>query len=332
MTAVRVRCDDMLDHLLDSALARREPLLCDRETTCCRLFHGVADGEEGLVIDRFGEVLIVQTQEGRFKRGLSVLRAAMQWVCQRLGARAVYRKVFLADRAKMREDVVALHKDPQPWIGEPVEPVIEVRENDLRFIVRPYDGFAVGLFLEHRENRRRVRELAAGKRVLNAFAYTCGFSMAAAAGGAASVSSLDLSKRYLEWGKENFAASGLPLDGHLFFCSDVFDFCARARRQGRRYDLVVLDPPTFARTRRPKRSFVLADDLRRLLSETISLLDPGGLLLFATNARQISMSHIEEELAAAAGQRGWQILDRPALPPDFASDADYSKSVLVRVE
>ena len=239
-----------------------------------------------------------------------------------------------------------------------------VTERDLRFIVRPYDGFSVGLFIEHRENRRRIRELAAGRRVLNAFAYTCGFSVAAARGGGASVDSIDLSKRYLEWGKQNFTLNGIDtanptpgkesqssvlssketcsgprhhqpgLPGHRFFCCDIFDFYKRASRQDRRYDLIILDPPTLSRTRRPKRVFVLEGQLGPLLAGAIDRIEPGGLILLATNHRQISRPRLEEELttAARAQDRACTITERPTLPPDFAGDPDYAKSVIAHVD
>jgi len=106
-----------------------------------------------------------------------------------------------------------------------------VLENGIRFLVRPHDGHSTGLFLEHRDNRKRVRRLAAGRNMLNAFAYTCGFSVAAALGGAAGTVSVDVSKKYLEWGKCNFAANELNLADHRFICSDIFDYYRRARRR-----------------------------------------------------------------------------------------------------
>lgn len=225
-----------------------------------------------------------------------------------------------------------MHVSPQPWIGYSVEPEILVHENGLRFRIRPYDGFSVGLFLEHRDNRRRVRALASGRRVLNAFSYTCGFSVAAAAGGALSVASVDLSRRYLEWGKLNFEVNRIPTNGHLFFCSDVFEFYARATRQQRRYDFIIIDAPTFARMRRPKRAFVLEEDLNRLIAGALELLDPGGLLLLGTNARQITLDRMEREIQAAAGHRTCTVVDRPPLPADFPGDPDYSKTIIVRID
>lgn len=315
---------------MERALARRSELLADASTTACRLFHSDADGIAGLVVERFGDVLIAQLHEERLAVPPGEVQALLAWTRERLGFRAVYRKVFVRDRARVPDDVEALHNDARPWIGEPVEPELTVLENGVRFLIHPYDGFSVGLFLEHRDNRRRLRELAAGRRVLNAFCYTCGFSVAAALGGATAVDSVDVHKRYLEWGKNNFAANGLDVAPHRFFCSDVIEFYGRATRQGRRYDLIILDPPTFARQRRPERTFVLEEQLGELCSGAIRLLDPNGIVLLATNHRQIRPARLKEELVRSAPGRSCIILDQPPLPPDFRGDPDYTKTVLAR--
>ncbi len=314
-----------------AALARRAALLADASTTACRVFHAEADGIPGLVVEKLGDVLVAQLQEERLTLSPEDAQALLRWLRERLGCRAVYRKVFVRDRARVPEAVAALHGDARPWIGEPAEPEFAVLENGIRFLIHPYDGFSVGLFLEHRDNRRRVREWAAGRRVLNAFSYTCGFSVAAALGGAAAVDSVDVHKRYLEWGRRNFAANNLAEAAHRFFCSDVFDFYGRAKRQGRRYDLIVLDPPTFSRQRRPPRTFVLEEHLGSLCEGAISLLSPGGIVLLATNHRRIRLDRLEAELMRSAGGRSCVILERPPLPPDFPGDPDYAKTVIARI-
>jgi 23S rRNA (cytosine1962-C5)-methyltransferase len=312
------------------ALTSRKPLLEDAALNAYRLFHGASDGIDGLAIDQFGDVLVVQLYEGRLRAFPEAIRPAVQELHVHLGTRAVYRKFFVRDRAKPLKQIDLEHHCTEPWIGQAVESDLVVNEYGLKFVVHPYDGFSVGLFLEHRENRRRVRELATRRRVLNLFCYTCGFSVAAAAGGAASVASVDLSKRYLEWGKSNFAANGLNLSDRWFFCSDVFDFYKRARRQDRRFDLIVLDPPTFGRMRRPKRTFVLAEQIDDLCAGACELLDPGGIVLLAVNDQRLSRDRLEDGLISAAGSRGCEILERPMPPLDFCGDLDYSKTLIAR--
>ncbi|MBI5765015.1 MAG: class I SAM-dependent rRNA methyltransferase [Planctomycetes bacterium] len=317
---------------LSTGFARRAALLRHSDLDAFRLFNGAADGVDGVVIEKLGPVLVVQLHEGRFAGDLEALRDAVGQHYRECGATAVYLKKFVRDRSGVDDETVAEHREPTPWIGEPAPERIIVREGPLRFIVRPYDGFSVGLFLEQRDNRRRVREMAKDRRVLNTFSYTCGFSVAAAAGGATSVSSVDLSVRYLEWGKENFTENSISLDGHWFFRSDTFEFYERATRQNRRFDMVILDPPTFSKTRRPNRVFVLKDRLDDLVRGALRLLDPGGLLLVSCNDRQLTLKALEAAVHHAAEPRRATILERPRLPEDFAGDADYAKSLIARID
>jgi len=321
-----------LDHLLDDALKRRDLLLQSGVTDACRLVNGQADDLPGLVVDRLGPVLVVQLHEGRGTMEPGVLREPVGRLARQLGLRAAYLKHFVKDRNAPAGRIDGLHQSATPWVGEPVEPEIVITENGMRFRIRPYDGFSVGLFLEHRDNRRRVRESSRDKAVLNLFAYTCGFSVAAALGGAREVTSVDLAKKMLEWGRANFRENGLDDAKHLFFCADTFDFFKRAARQGRRYDLIVMDPPTFSRTRRPTRVFELEARLPDLFGATIGLLNPSGSLLFATNHRQLSHQRIEAGLRDAADGRAFSITSRPALPIDFAGDPHYSRSIWARFD
>ncbi|HSW45795.1 MAG TPA: class I SAM-dependent methyltransferase [Phycisphaerae bacterium] len=318
--------------MVDRALATRSTLLGDAGLDAVRVFNGSSDGIDGLAIEKLGEVCIVQLHEEKLTWDEGRVRSLAEAFHSRLGTRAVYRKVFVRDRGHVPEHVSTLHRDRQPWIGEPVDEEIPVRENGLRLMIRPYDGFSVGLFLEHRDNRRRVRELAAGRRVLNLFSYTGGFSVVAAAGGAVSAASVDLSRRCLEWSKRNFAANRIDAGGHRFFRSEAFDFHRRARRQGHRYDLIILDPPTFSRVPHAKKVFRLAVDLEPLVAGAVDLLEPGGIILLAANDREIPLARLEESLHKARPERRCAIVERPALPVDFAGDPDYSKTVIARFE
>ncbi|MEK6643829.1 MAG: class I SAM-dependent rRNA methyltransferase [Planctomycetota bacterium] len=317
---------------LSVAIEKRRDLLNRPDLDAVRLFNGSGDGIEGLVIERFGPVLIVQLHEGKIAADLDALRDAIRDVVVPHGIQSVYLKQFVRDRGHVDDAIDVANRNPSAWIGENSPEHLSILEGTCRFIVRPYDGFSVGLFLEQRENRRRVTELAKGRRVLNTFAYTCGFSVAAAQGGAASTSSVDLSVRYLEWGKENFTENGLTLDGHWFFCSDLFEFFNRAKRQNRRYDFIILDPPTFSKTRRPERVFVLKDQLDELVRGAMELLDPGGLILLSCNDRQLTLKALEASLHHADSERRVTIVERPPLPTDFDADLEYAKSVIAKID
>ena len=275
-------------------------------------------------------MLIAQLHERRLTLDEHTARELCSQAAERLGASAVYRKVFPKDRSTAPAELERLHTEPTPWIGTASEAEFAVLEDGLRFFVRPYDGYSTGLFLEHRANRQRLRDLAAGRRVLNAFAHTCGFTVAAGVGGATMTVSVDVSRKTLEWGKRNLTANGLPLDDHKFICSDIFDYYRRARRQGLRFDLIVLDPPTFSRAKKPRRVFSLPEDLDRLLEGAVELLDPGGYLLLCTNHRATSVKRLEQGVRAAAGGKRCEVIARPKLPDGFHGDPSYAKSILVR--
>ena len=186
---------------LEQAIELRRPLLREQCLETCRIFNSTGDGIDGLVLEKFGEILVAQTHAERLQLSESEARKLCERAAQRLGARAVYRKVHAQDRSRSLSELEQLHTNPTPWLGKPVEPEIVVREYDLHLRIRPYAGYSVGLFLEHRENRRRIRELAVGRDVLNTFAYTCAFSVAAALGKAASTTNVDVSRKYLDWGE-----------------------------------------------------------------------------------------------------------------------------------
>ena len=318
---------------LRTALGAREALLAGGQTNVARLFNSAVDGIDGLVIEKLGEALIVQLHEGRLRLSEDALRELCTRAAEKVGARAVYRKVFPRDRTQPQQVLDELHHDAEPWLGETLPEEFAVREDGVSFLVHPYDGYATGLFLDHRVTRAGVRKLAAGRRVLNGFAYTCGFTVAAALGGAASTVSVDVSRKYLEWGKRNLAVNGVDLEPHRFICSDIFDYYRRAERQGHRFDLLILDPPTFARMKKPRRTFALSEDLGRLVAEGLALLEPRGHVYLSANHRGTSLGQLERAMedGARANGRSCEIVERGLVGEDFAGDPEQGKCVLARV-
>jgi 23S rRNA G2069 N7-methylase RlmK/C1962 C5-methylase RlmI len=172
----------------------------------------------------------------------------------------------------------------------------ETMEGGLRFRVNLSDYLDTGIFPDRRLLRVKIREEAAGKRVLNLFAYTCSFSVCAAAGKAAGVDSVDLSNTYLDWGRRNFALNGLEAGGlkggpsFRFIRADVFRFLAEKRRRGETWDLIVLDPPTFSNSKKMDRTLDVRRDHRELIEGCLALLAPGGRLWFSVNARGFKLA------------------------------------------
>lgn len=311
--------------MLDTAFAAREPLLRDKTTNAYRVINGAPDGVGGLIIERFGDALVVQTHADLYAFPEDYARELATRCAERLAVPAVYRKFFARDRASAPENLDAAHHDPRPWIGAATAPEIEALELGVKYFIHPYDGYSTGLFLDQRMNRRRVRQLAGGRSVLNTFAYTCGFAVAAALGGAARTVNVDISAKSLEWGRRNLALNGIDSASHDFARAEVFDFLRGAIKRERRFDLVILDPPTFARVKGKRGAFVLEEQLDALLAAAARVLAPRGLLLLSVNTRRLSRAALEA--AASAALPSGAIVERPRLPLDFRGDSDLAKSI-----
>jgi 23S rRNA (cytosine1962-C5)-methyltransferase len=229
--------------------------------------------------DRYGDVLFVSAEApgtaDDLARDLTV----------RLEPRAAYARTR-PRRASRLTDAERRELAPErPLLGEPVEREVVV-EHGVNYEIRPHAGPSAGLFLDMREVRRWVRGVAAGRSVLNLFAYTCGFGVVACLGGARRVLNLDASRPYLRWGQANYELNGLAPEGHDFVYGDAFDWLGRLARRQERFDLVILDPPSFGSTR--FGTFSAEHDYERLVRFAARVLRHDGILLAATNHRGIS--------------------------------------------
>ncbi|UBV43486.1 class I SAM-dependent rRNA methyltransferase [Deinococcus taeanensis] len=214
---------------------------------------------------------------------------------------------------------------PDPVWGAD-RPEVTALEAGVPFLIRPGADLSVGLFTDARPARAWVREHAAGRRVLNTFAYTCGFGLSAALGGAQAVKNVDLSRKVLAWGQANYALSGLPAPDVDFLFGDVFEWLARLERRGDRFDLVVLDPPSFARGKagvwRSER------DYARLASLAARVTAPGGTVLALLNHAGVGRGAFERMIRAglAAGGR------RARLEAQLGAGEDYPGADHLKVQ
>jgi 23S rRNA (cytosine1962-C5)-methyltransferase len=167
-----------------------------------------------------------------------------------------------------------------------------VTEYGVQFLVNLVDYLDTGLFLDHRETRQIVAKASQGKRLLNLFAYTCSFSVQAAAQGAAFTKSVDMSNTYTQWGRENFAINGLPARKNEIIRADCLKFLDEEVRTGNKYDVIVIDPPTISRSKKMDKMFDIQLDFIYLISKAIQLLDKKGVIFFSTNSRQFVFGDI----------------------------------------
>jgi 23S rRNA (cytosine1962-C5)-methyltransferase len=222
-------------------------------------------------------------------------------------------------------------------VGDAPRGLVMVREADARFEVDVVHGQKTGLFLDQRPNRARVHALAAGKRVLNLYAYTGGFSVAAALGGASQVCTVDLAKPAVEAARRNFAHSRVSPDAHEFVAADCREFLARAAERGRTWELAVCDPPSFAPSEKAKPGALAA--YRGLNAQVARVVAPGGLLATASCSSHVTM---EDFTAAVAGGcadagRGARVVHAGGAGPDHPvsvafPEGRYLKFLLLRID
>ncbi len=225
-----------------------------------------------------GTVLLSSADKPNFA---PLKRAALD-LCQALKLKTG--PVFGRLLAKTQSDQTA----PEQLDGPPDAPTsFNVLESGLLFKIDFSAGYSIGLFIDQTQNRRYLQQLRP-RRLLNCFSYTCAFSIAAAALGA-QTTSVDISKKALEWGRNNFQLNGIEPAGHRFFADDARETLARLARRKERFDCIILDPPTFARSHKGK-VFQVENEMEPLIRQALVCLSPGGSLLVSTNSRQISQS------------------------------------------
>ncbi|MEZ4483785.1 MAG: class I SAM-dependent rRNA methyltransferase [Syntrophotaleaceae bacterium] len=222
-----------------AALRNRHGRLDD--TSAYRLVNSEGDGLPGITVDRYGDFLMVQYFSRAWKPHLVLLVDVLQQVLQPAGIYAKFRpqqtRQLATETSKRYSKLMAGQAAPQR---------LAVRENGLNFLVELEEGLNTGLFCDQRGNRADLMSRVAGQRVLNLFAYTGAFSVAAAAAGAKRVTSVDASSAYLDWARDNFAANRLNPKRHDFLLGDCFEVLAELGRKGAGFDVIIMDPPSFS--------------------------------------------------------------------------------------
>jgi len=307
---------------IEEAFGLRIPL--EGITSAMRLVNFEGDLLPGLAIDRYGDYLSVQIHT----EGMDRLREMMLGI---LGELLSFKGIYERSDAEVRERE-GLGPSEGPLLGE-VPEVVEVREGDVRFLVDICRGQKTGFYLDQRENRLLVRRLSEGKKVLDCFCYTGGFSVSALKGGAKEVKAVDSSWRALELLRENVKVNALPQERCIIEKADVFDFLRGDRD---RYDLIILDPPPFARSRQEVPQAIKGYvELNRL---AMRRLRKGGLLLTCCCTQRVSREEFFGAVLEAGRSSGrmLQVLHCARAPIDHPvlsshPEGDYFKALLLRV-
>ena len=311
---------------LERAISFREILEID--ATAYRLVHGEADLLPSLVVDRYGDYLVLQALSQGMDRLIPELVPLLVELTEAKGVLARNDpKVRLLEGLEQKVEVV----------HGAVPETISVREAGVTYDVDPWRGQKTGLFLDQRENRRRVETLAAGRDVLNAFSFSGGFSLYAARGGARSTTDLDISSHALDSARRNFALNAA--NPHIAACrhecaqADTFDWLAASTRAD--FDLVILDPPSLAKREAERAGAIQA--YRRLTLLGLPRLRPGGILVAASCSAHVSAPEFHDAVldALRSSRRKFVELVRTAHAPDHPAtfpEAQYLKCVFARLE
>jgi 23S rRNA (cytosine1962-C5)-methyltransferase len=267
-----------------------------QHTTAWRWLFGESDGVPGITVDFYDGFAVVQT----YASSLDVLVPPL---VDALSADHRVRGILMRRRSSDADDPERdlTGKIERLW-GDWPDRELVVTEHGLHFTANLYAGQKTGLFLDHRENRLMLQQFCAGRTVLNCFAYTGAFSVYAARGGATKVTSCDIAADAISDARRNFSLNGFDPGKHEFIASDVFDLLEEYAAHGRSFDVIVLDPPSFARARKHVEVAVRA--YTRLNRLALQCLVPGGLLVSASCTSQVSPEMFREMLADAAARAG----------------------------
>ena len=309
--------------LFRQAKEKRSAYYQDDLTTAFRLFNQEGDGFGGLTVDLYGDYAVFSWYNSYvYQIRQTISEAFRQLFPEVLGA---YEKI----RFK------GLDYESAHVYGQEAPDFFTVLENGVLYQVFMNDGLMTGIFLDQHEVRGSLVDgLAMGKSLLNMFSYTAAFSVSAAMGGASQTTSVDLAKRSRELSQAHFQANGISTDDHRFVVMDVFEYFKYAKRKGLTYDVIVLDPPSFARNK--KQTFSVAKDYHKLISQSLEILNPGGIIIASTNAANVSRQKFTEQIDKGFAGRSYQILNKYGLPADFAynkkdESSNYLKVISMKV-
>lgn len=313
---------------LKEAIAHRKELFESEDTTAFRVVNGEGDGLGGIIIDYYdGYYLIQWYSKGIYSFREDLLKALQQTV----EYKGIYQKKRFDDKGQYIEedDFVAGERGTFPLI---------IKENGVNFAVDLNDGAMTGIFLDQREVRKAIRErYSKGTEMLNTFSYTGAFSVNAALGGAKMTTSVDVANRSRAKTNEQFAVNDIDYEKQQIVVDDVFQYFKYAARKERLFDLVVLDPPSFAKTK--KRTFSAAKDYTELLKETIAITRNNGVIVASTNSSAFDMRRFKQFIQTACKEMNvsYSTLEEYSLPSDFRTirsfpEGNYLKVVFFRVK
>lgn len=302
------------------AKQKRKVYFHAEDTNAFRIFNGEGDGIGGLTIDYYAGYAVVSWYNTTIYHHRQLIMENFL---------KVYPEILgIYEKNRFKSDL----PESNHYVGKVAPEPLMVKENNVQYATYLNEGWMTGIFLDQHEVRGRLVDgLAMGKRVLNMFSYTGAFSVAAAFGGASSTTSVDLAKRSLEKTKEQFAVNGFTLENHKIHVMDTFDYFRYAKKKGLQYDVIVLDPPSFARN--GKKVFTVAKNYGDLITDSLPILADKGMIVASTNASNVTVAKfkkmIEKSFQAAHVQ--YRLVERYQLPADFVANEKYEESNYLKI-
>jgi 23S rRNA (cytosine1962-C5)-methyltransferase len=307
---------------LKKALEHRKHLFESEETTAFRVFNGEGDGIGGFTIDYYAGYYVISW----YSRGIYAFKdEIIRALTQLIPYKAIYEKKRFDSKGQYVEDDDFV-------MGERGEFPLIVKENGVNFAVYLNDGAMVGVFLDQRDVRRTIRDkYAAGKEVLNTFSYTGAFSVFAAVGGATKTTSVDLANRSLSKTKEQFEINGIDSNNQSIIVEDVFHYFKYAVKKQLKFDMVILDPPSFARSK--KHTFSAGKDYKDILKEAIAITEVNGVIVASTNCSSFNMNKFKGfiDTAFREMEKKYTLLEEFSLPEDFRTIGEFTEGNYLKV-
>lgn len=275
-----------------SALESRRQLIDFGGTNAFRLLHGEGDGLPGVVVDLYDGVAVLKLYSAGLTPHRPLILEALQSVLPEL------KGVVGRDELGRDDDGEEGRGEGKMLVGPAAPRPLTIRERDAKFLVDVYAGQKTGFFLDQRENRFLLRRISKGLEVLNCFCFSGGFSVNAALGGASSVFSVDQDADAIALARENFTLNGLPAAKHDFLAADAFELLDSFKREGRKFDLIILDPPAFAKSQKAVEGALAG--YASLNRQALAVLKPGGLLCTASCSARVSSEAFFEAVKEGA--------------------------------
>lgn len=314
---------------VEQAVALRSKLIDATQTTAYRIVNGEGDGIPGLTVDRYGDFLVVQLFTAALEPHLDAIYEALVAV---VAPQGIY------EQRRYKPQTGEGPRAPAQHVRGKIAPVEQIiRENGKQFVVDVTAPLSTGLFPDLRRGREAIARFAGGRRVLNLFSYTGAFSVYAAAAGATHVTSVDLATKAQARARRNFELNGLDLTKATFDSGDAFALLKQSADRGKKFELIVLDPPSFSQSK--GRTFQALRDYAELVTAALSVAEPRSLVACAANTHKLSVEDHDRAIGEGAYRAGRMVrtIDRAGLPQDFPvpagfADGHYLKFNLCYVE